>query len=99
MLGLTRDPAMLVCTRPVIARLLLLLVLLAGPALARRQTAAVQRTTDGIVTVGTPRLVRGGFRLTYRAQPITHRSIDRSCAIPPRLDRGRESHGANCPHC
>ena len=26
---------------------------------------AVQRTTDGIVTVGSPRLVRGGIRLTY----------------------------------
>jgi len=29
------------------------------------ETYAVQRTSDGIVTVGTPRLVRGGFRLTY----------------------------------
>jgi outer membrane receptor protein involved in Fe transport len=29
------------------------------------ETYAVQRTTDGIVTVGSPRLVRGGFRLTY----------------------------------
>ena len=29
------------------------------------ETYAVQRTTDGIVTIGNPRLVRGGFRLTY----------------------------------
>jgi iron complex outermembrane receptor protein len=29
------------------------------------ETYAVQRTTDGIVTIGSPRLVRGGFRLTY----------------------------------
>jgi outer membrane receptor protein involved in Fe transport len=29
------------------------------------ETYAVQRTSDGIVTVGTPRLVRGGLRLTY----------------------------------
>jgi iron complex outermembrane receptor protein len=29
------------------------------------ETYAVQRTTDGIVTIGGPRLVRGGFRLTY----------------------------------
>jgi len=29
------------------------------------ETYAVQRTSDGIVTIGTPRLVRGGFRLTY----------------------------------
>ena len=29
------------------------------------ETYAVQRTSDGIVTTGTPRLVRGGFRLTY----------------------------------
>jgi hypothetical protein len=26
---------------------------------------AVQRTTDGIVTVGNPRLIRGGVRLIY----------------------------------
>ena len=29
------------------------------------ETYAVARTTDGIVTIGTPRLVRGGFRITY----------------------------------
>jgi outer membrane receptor protein involved in Fe transport len=29
------------------------------------ETYAVQRTSDGIVTIGTPRLVRGGLRLTY----------------------------------
>jgi iron complex outermembrane recepter protein len=29
------------------------------------ETYAVQRTSDGIVTTGAPRLVRGGFRLTY----------------------------------
>jgi iron complex outermembrane receptor protein len=29
------------------------------------ETYAVQRTTDGIVTVGGPRLIRGGVRLTY----------------------------------
>jgi outer membrane receptor protein involved in Fe transport len=29
------------------------------------ETYAVQRTTDGVVTTGTPRLVRGGLRLTF----------------------------------
>jgi iron complex outermembrane recepter protein len=29
------------------------------------ETYAVQRTSDGVVTVGTPRLVRGGLRLTF----------------------------------
>jgi outer membrane receptor protein involved in Fe transport len=29
------------------------------------ETYAVQRTTDGIVTVGNPRLIRGGVRLSY----------------------------------
>jgi iron complex outermembrane recepter protein len=29
------------------------------------ETYAVQRTSDGIVTVGSPRIVRGGLRLTY----------------------------------
>ena len=29
------------------------------------ETYAVQRTSDGIVTTGSPRLVRGGIRLTY----------------------------------
>jgi outer membrane receptor protein involved in Fe transport len=29
------------------------------------ETYAVQRTSDGIVTIGSPRLVRGGLRLTY----------------------------------
>jgi outer membrane receptor protein involved in Fe transport len=29
------------------------------------ETYAVQRTSDGIVTTGSPRIVRGGFRLTY----------------------------------
>ena len=29
------------------------------------ETYAVQRTTDGIVTVGNPRLIRGGVRLIY----------------------------------
>jgi outer membrane cobalamin receptor len=29
------------------------------------ETYAVQRTSDGIVTTGSPRLVRGGFRVTY----------------------------------
>jgi outer membrane receptor protein involved in Fe transport len=29
------------------------------------ETYAVQRTSDGIVTIGGPRLVRGGFRLAY----------------------------------
>jgi outer membrane receptor protein involved in Fe transport len=29
------------------------------------ETYAVQRTSDGIVTIGAPRLVRGGLRLTY----------------------------------
>lgn len=29
------------------------------------ETYAVQRTTDGIVTVGNPRLIRGGVRLTF----------------------------------
>jgi outer membrane receptor protein involved in Fe transport len=29
------------------------------------ETYAVQRTSDGIVTTGNPRLVRGGFRLSY----------------------------------
>ena len=29
------------------------------------ETYAVQRTSDGIVTTGGPRLIRGGVRLTY----------------------------------
>src|SRR5262245_56750256 len=29
------------------------------------ETYAVQRTTDGVVTAGNPRLIRGGVRLTY----------------------------------
>ena len=34
------------------------------------ETSAVQRTSDGIVTIGTPRFVRGGLRLTYSLRAV-----------------------------